>query len=145
MELHTLRARLTAGLLNKARRGELALRLPAGLARDPTGTVVKSPDREVQARIALVFATLLEKRSAGKVLRTLLAEGLALPRRDRHGDITWRPPTRCAICAILKNPASAQCRSHRDVAGLCWRLLSGERQRWPVPQPACPPASASAT
>jgi hypothetical protein len=107
MELHTLRARLTAGLLNKARRGELALRLPVGLARDPTGTVVKSPDREVQARIALVFATFLEKRSAGKVLRTLLAEGLALPRRDRHGDITWQPPTRHAICAILKNPAYA--------------------------------------
>src|SRR3954454_12124542 len=62
---------------------------------------------EVQARIALVFATFLEKRSAAKVLRTLLAEGLALPRRDRHGDITWRPPTRCAICAILKNPAYA--------------------------------------
>src|SRR4051812_24001547 len=82
MELHTLRARLTAGLLSKARRGELALRLPAGLARDPTGAVVKSPDREVQARIALVFATFLEKRSAAKVLRTLLAEGLALPRRD---------------------------------------------------------------
>src|SRR3954453_8380354 len=107
MELHTLRARLTAGLPNKARRGELALRLPAGPARDPTGTVVKSPDREVQARIAPVFATFLEKRSAGKVLRTLLAEGLALPRRDRPSDITWRPPTRCAICAILKNPAYA--------------------------------------
>src|SRR6201996_4267977 len=107
MELHTIRARLTAGLLSKARRGELALRLPAGLARDPTGTVVKSPDRGMQARIALVFATFLEKCSAAKVLRTLLAEGLALPRRDRHGDVTWRPPTRCAICAILKNPAYA--------------------------------------
>ena len=35
--------------------------------------------------------------------------------------------------------------SHRDVAGPCWRLLSGERQRWPVSPPACPPASASAT
>jgi DNA invertase Pin-like site-specific DNA recombinase len=107
MELHTLRARLTAGLLSKARRGELALRLPVGLARDPTGAVVKSPDREVQARIALVFAAFLEKRSAGKVLRSLLAEGLALPRRDRYGDIAWRPPTRHAVCAILKNPAYA--------------------------------------
>src|SRR5947209_7795881 len=37
MELHTLRARLTAGLLSKARRGELALRLPAGLAGDGDG------------------------------------------------------------------------------------------------------------
>ncbi len=34
MELHTIRARLTAGLLNKAERGELALVLPVGLVRD---------------------------------------------------------------------------------------------------------------
>src|SRR4029077_7066033 len=41
MELHTLRGRLTAGLLNKAGRGELAQRLPAGLVRDPLGRVLK--------------------------------------------------------------------------------------------------------
>src|SRR4029078_5299315 len=40
-EFHTLRARLTAGLLNKALRGELALSLPIGLVRDPMGRVVK--------------------------------------------------------------------------------------------------------
>src|SRR6266849_5288115 len=34
LELHTLKARLTAGLLNKAKRGELALTLPVGLVRD---------------------------------------------------------------------------------------------------------------
>ncbi len=33
MELHTLRARLTAGLINKAQRGELALMLPIGRSR----------------------------------------------------------------------------------------------------------------
>jgi len=32
-ELHTIRARLSAGLLNKAARGELALQLPVGLVR----------------------------------------------------------------------------------------------------------------
>jgi len=47
MELHTIRARLTAGLLNKAERGELALVLPVGLVRDAGGVVVKDPDREV--------------------------------------------------------------------------------------------------
>src|SRR3954453_9207883 len=60
MELHTIRARLTAGLLNKAERGELGLILPAGLARDGAGGVVKDPDREVQERIGLVFASFLE-------------------------------------------------------------------------------------
>ena len=49
LELHTLRARLTAGLLNKAGRGELALILPTGLVRDPSGQVVKHPDRGSRA------------------------------------------------------------------------------------------------
>src|SRR3954471_25025586 len=73
VELHTLRGRLTAGLLNKAERGELALALPVGLVRDPSGVVSKDPDQEVQARIDLVFATFLERRSAAQVLRGLNA------------------------------------------------------------------------
>lgn len=43
LELHTIRARMTAGLLNKARRGDLALRLPVGLRRTEDGQVVKDP------------------------------------------------------------------------------------------------------
>ena len=71
MELHTIRARLTAGLLNKAERGELGLVLPVGLVRDAAGIVVKDPDREVRARLELIFATFLRVRSAAKVLRSL--------------------------------------------------------------------------
>src|SRR5262249_35364506 len=41
MELHTIKARLHAGLLNKAERGELALQLPIGLIRDELGRVQK--------------------------------------------------------------------------------------------------------
>jgi DNA invertase Pin-like site-specific DNA recombinase len=55
LELHTIRARMTAGLLNKAKRGELALRLPMGLVRQDDGMVVKDPNREVQERLDLVF------------------------------------------------------------------------------------------
>src|SRR6266566_467857 len=43
LELHTIRARMTAGLLNKAQRGELALKLPIGLLRDVIGKVHKDP------------------------------------------------------------------------------------------------------
>jgi DNA invertase Pin-like site-specific DNA recombinase len=57
LELHTIRARLTAGLLNKAARGELALALPVGLVRDELGCVTKHPHAEVQSRIDLLFAT----------------------------------------------------------------------------------------
>src|ERR1044071_2705865 len=43
VELSTIRARLTAGLLNKAQRGELALTLPVGLSRNLIGQVEKDP------------------------------------------------------------------------------------------------------
>lgn len=107
LELHTLRGRLTAGLLAKAARGELALQLPIGLIRDASGVVSKDPDLEIQARIALVFATFLEVRTAMAVVRTLQAHGLTLPRRDRHGDIRWRPATLMAVVGMLRNPAYA--------------------------------------
>jgi DNA invertase Pin-like site-specific DNA recombinase len=107
VELHTIRARLTAGLLNKAARGELALILPVGLVREAGGVVVKNPDREVQARLDLIFATFLRVRSASKVLHAFNERGLSIPRRGRFGDTVWRPPTVAAILQVLKNPAYA--------------------------------------
>src|SRR6266487_1585749 len=107
LELHTLRARLTAGLLNKAQRGELALRLPIGLARDPLGRVLKYPDQEVQGRLALVFSTFLRLRAACQVVRFFNDHDLLLPRRGRFGDLVWRRPTASAVLSVLKNPAYA--------------------------------------
>lgn len=107
LELHTLKARLTAGLLNKARRGELALTLPVGLVRDPLGRVFKHPDQEVQSRLGLVFATFLQVKSACQVVRRFNDHELLLPRKDRFGDVVWRPPTVPAILGVLKNPAYA--------------------------------------
>ena len=108
MELHTLRGRLTAGLLSKAERGELALLLPAGLTRGAGGVVTKHPNREVQERVALVFTTFLELGSVGKVIRSFRHHALTVPRRDRFGEVSWRTPTDGMIAAILKNPAYAE-------------------------------------
>jgi DNA invertase Pin-like site-specific DNA recombinase len=107
MELYTIRARMTAGLLNKAQRGELALSLPVGLVRDVDGVVRKEPNLEVQQRLELVFSTFLQQRSASKVLQFFNAHDLRLPRHDRFGDVRWRKPTVAAILAMLKNPAYA--------------------------------------
>ena len=107
LELHTLRARLTAGLLNKARRGELALSLPIGLVRDALGRVLKHPDQEVQDRLELVFTTFLRVKAACRVVQLFNDRDLLLPRRDRFGDLVWRRPTASAILSILKNPAYA--------------------------------------
>jgi len=107
LELHTIKARMTAGLLNKAQRGELALSLPIGLVRNAIGKVHKDPNREVQDRLALIFTTFLRARSASKVLQFLNTHDLCLPRRDRFGDVVWKKPTVAAILQILKNPAYA--------------------------------------
>lgn len=107
MELHTLRARLTAGILNKAQRGELALTLPTGLIRDSSGQVFKHPNREVQNRLALVFETFLQQKAASKVVRFFKNHDLTIPRRDAQGDIRWRAATEAAVCSILKHPAYA--------------------------------------
>jgi DNA invertase Pin-like site-specific DNA recombinase len=107
LELHTIRARMTAGLLNKAARGALALQLPVGLVRDATDTVHQDPHREVQERLALVFTTFLRVKSASKVLDFFKAHDLHLPRRDRFGDLLWKQPTVAALLQILKNPAYA--------------------------------------
>ena len=107
LELHTIRARMTAGLLNKAQRGELALSLPIGLVRDAIGKVRKDPNREIQDRLDLIFTTFLRLRSASKVLQFLNAQDLCLPRRDRFRGVVWKKPTVAAILQILKNPAYA--------------------------------------
>ncbi len=107
VELHTLRGRLTAGLLSKAERGELALLLPAGLERDGSGLVLKTPNQEAQQRISMAFTLFLELGSVGKVMRAFRDRALTVPRRDRFGDIVWRSPTTGMLMAILKNPAYA--------------------------------------
>jgi DNA invertase Pin-like site-specific DNA recombinase len=107
LELHTIRSRLTAGLLKKAQRGELALQLPIGLVRDRLGRVSKHPNQEVQDRLDLVFTAFLQVKAASKVVRYFNDHDLLLPRRDRFGDLVWRKPTTPAVLATLKNPAYA--------------------------------------
>jgi DNA invertase Pin-like site-specific DNA recombinase len=110
LELHTIKTRLHAGLISKARRGDLAQSLPVGLVRDPSGRVVQHPDQEVRERIAFVFALQLRVKSIHGVVREMVAARLLLPRRERgrdDGAIVWRRPTAAAISVLLRNPAYA--------------------------------------
>ena len=63
--------------------------------------------QEVQERLSLVFVTFLELGSVGKVIRSFRDRALAIPRRDRFGDVVWRVPTASMLTGILKNPAYA--------------------------------------
>jgi len=133
LELHTLKARLTAGLLHKAQRGELALTLPVGLVRDSLGRVFKHPDQEVQNRLGLVFTTFLEVKAACQVVRFFNDHNLLLPRKDQFGDGVWRKPMVPAILGVLKNPAYAGAFVYGRTRAVPRASAPQERVQKPVP------------
>ncbi len=106
-ELHLLRGRLTAGIRHKAAKGELRLVLPAGLERDPDGSVVLSPDESQRKVIGEVFRRFEELGSARQVTVSLIDDGLSLPRRRSGGRIEWCPASYQPVHGILTNPAYA--------------------------------------
>lgn len=110
-ELHSLRSRLDAGRLSKARRGELVQHLPTGYVRDAAGVVAFDPDASVRDRIRLVFDRFRALGSAQKVLGDLVRHGLDLPRRQTSGlyagAVLWKRPNIHALHSLLKNPAYA--------------------------------------
>ena len=85
--------------------------LATGLEQTTTGEAVKMPDREVQDRLTLIFQTMLQQRTAPKVMRVLRAQNLLIPRRARYGDLQWRPPTTGQIINALRH--SRVCRRFR--------------------------------
>jgi len=110
-ELHSLRLRLDAGRLSKAKRGELVQHLPTGLVRTPEGEICIDPDTSVQARIGLIFSKFQELGTAQKVLHWFVRNDLKLPRRQTSGlyagQVLWKDPSDSALYSILKNPAYA--------------------------------------
>jgi DNA invertase Pin-like site-specific DNA recombinase len=106
---YTMRSQLQAARLNKARRGELAIRLPVGYDRLPSGEVVLTADRQVQSAVRLVFEQFERLGSARAVLGYCRDQGLHLPVRQQSGpqrdEIAWTRPQYQRIYAILKNPA----------------------------------------
>ena len=91
-ELHYLQARMRGGLLAKAARGELALRLPAGLCYDAAGDVALDPDSGVRAAVTRLFTTFEATGSASGVVKAFAADKLDLPRPRSH-----RPARRGAV------------------------------------------------
>ncbi|MBC8423118.1 recombinase family protein [bacterium] len=118
-ELHVLRARLRGGILNKARRGELKVRLPTGLVFDSAGRVVLDPDRQVQDSFRLFFRTFARTGTAHAVVRHWRDQDLPFPRRlhtgPYKGDLVWGTLSDGRAINILRNPryAGAFCYGRR--------------------------------
>ena len=107
---YSLRTQLGAAKFNKAKRGDLHLRLPVGFVRIADDRIALHPDQQVQSIIRHVFAEFERLGSAHKILRALRDQALLLPRRDGSSwsaDVRWVRPAFSAIYALLKNPAYA--------------------------------------
>jgi DNA invertase Pin-like site-specific DNA recombinase len=111
VELHLIRQRMAAGRLAKAGRGELAVPLPAGYARRPSGEVALDPDEQVQAVVRLVFRLFDELGTVHAVLRFLVEHQVRIGMRERSGpgkgEVAWRAPHQQGLVNMLRNPAYA--------------------------------------
>ena len=105
-ELHILKQRMYEGRLNKARRGELALPLPIGYVRRPSGEVVFDPDEQAQHVVRLVFRKFEDLGTVNAVLRDLATHEIQLGVRVR-GELEWHRPNRTILQYLLKNPVYA--------------------------------------
>ena len=110
-ELHILKARMRGGVLNKARRGELGMMPPVGLAYQDNGVLGLDPDASVQAALRLVFDTFEHTGSAFQSVRRMVDDGLRFPCRQRagekKGDLTWAVPSHSRVLQVLRNPRYA--------------------------------------
>lgn len=111
-ELHFIRARLQGGLLAKAARGELRVRLPVGLAYDQLGNVTLDPDASVRAAIAYLFRCFEQTGSAHAVVKQFAAEQLRIPARHspggpHAGELYWKPLRHDFVLFTLHNPRYA--------------------------------------
>ena len=111
VELHLIRQRMASGRLAKAGRGELAVPLPAGYARRPSGEVALDPDEQVQAVIRLVFHLFEQLGTVHAVLRFLVGHQVQIGMRERSGpgkgEVVWRAPHQQGLVNMLRNPAYA--------------------------------------
>ncbi len=110
-ELHILKQRMEQGRLSKARRGDLAVPLPTGYVRRPSGEVALDPDEQVQRVVRLIFRKFAELGTLNAVLRYLVKHHIQLGIRVREGpgkgELAWRRPNRMTLQNLLKHPLYA--------------------------------------
>jgi DNA invertase Pin-like site-specific DNA recombinase len=110
-ELHFIRARLQGGLLAKAARGELRVRLPVGLTYDQLGNVTLDPDAQVRGALQCLFTCFERTGFAHAVVKQFAAEALKFPGRHlggpHHGEIYWKPLRHDMVLFTLHNPRYA--------------------------------------
>jgi DNA invertase Pin-like site-specific DNA recombinase len=110
-ELHTLRARMYEGMLNKARRGEAFNHPPIGYIKTSEGDFALDPDEQVQAVVRLIFDQFERQGTVNALLRYLVTNNILIPvrplRRKQSGQLEWRRPNRPTLQSMLHHPIYA--------------------------------------
>lgn len=110
-ELHVLKARLRGGILNKARRGELEVRLPIGLVYDAQKRVRLDPDTRIQDTVRLLFTTFQRTGSATATVKAFREQRVLFPRRamsgPHKGEVLWTTLDHSRALEVLHNPRYA--------------------------------------
>jgi len=126
-ELHILKSRMQQGILNKAKRGELKVALPAGFEYDELDKVILCRDMHVQESFRRFFATFKRLKSAMAVVKEFHRDGITFPHYCRTGpksnNIVWGHMTHSQALRVLRNPryagafAFGRTRSKKDIEG----------------------------
>ena len=110
-ELHVLRARLRGGIINKARRGELEMRLPIGFVYDADKRVRLDPDARIKDTIRLLFRTFRRTGSAMATVKAFRERKLQFPRRvyrgPHKGEVLWADLDHSRVLWVLHHPRYA--------------------------------------
>ena len=141
VELHVLRSRLRGGALNKARRGELKMRLPTGFVYDHDDKTILDPDKQVQQSIRLFFDIFQRTGAAFATVKAFAKDDMKFPCRiyfgSDKGQLKWQRLTSWRARVILKNPRYAgvyyygRQRSRKNVDGST-TYFQAPRDEWNV-------------
>jgi len=107
VELKILKMRMQDGKEEKARRGELKMRLPPGYVHDSLDNVVKDPDERVRGAVSSIFQKFRELWSARQTFKWFHDNDVSLPVNiwgGGHAKLQWKKPSQSFIESVLHNP-----------------------------------------
>jgi DNA invertase Pin-like site-specific DNA recombinase len=106
VELKVLKMRMLRGQEEKARRGEMLKRLPAGYERDMDGNAVITADTRVREAITSVFKKFRELRTIRQAFQWFRDHDVELPVNPARGGnkLVWQIPTQGFVRDVLVNP-----------------------------------------
>jgi DNA invertase Pin-like site-specific DNA recombinase len=110
MELASFRQRAHEAMKQKARRGELFMRVPIGYVRCGDERIEKDPDERVSSAIDLAFRKFAEFGSVRRLYFWLCEQHINMPAVSYSGDgerVVWKTPRYHCLLSLLQNPTYA--------------------------------------